>query len=174
VDFTNKASPRLLSRTTYDTEGYTHQGWLTEDHNTFLFGDETDERAFNISTRTLVLDVRNLENPWLVGSYYGNSKAVDHNQYVLGRRVYQANYRAGVRILQIGNAILDRPDLDEVAYFDAYPEDDDTNLLGGTWSVYPYLPSKRILASSMDRGLFVLQEEEASVEAATPELEPSA
>ena len=44
VDVTNKSEPKQLSRTTYAGVGYTHQGWLTEDHKHFLLDDELDEK----------------------------------------------------------------------------------------------------------------------------------
>ena len=43
VDVTNKA-PRQLSRTGLPRRGYTHQGWLTDDHAHFLMDDELDEK----------------------------------------------------------------------------------------------------------------------------------
>jgi choice-of-anchor B domain-containing protein len=43
VDVTDKDNPVALSRTFYDNDGYSHQGWLTPDQATFLHGDELDE-----------------------------------------------------------------------------------------------------------------------------------
>jgi hypothetical protein len=40
VDVTNKTAPVQLSRTAYEMilfNVYTHQGWLTEDHNHFMY-----------------------------------------------------------------------------------------------------------------------------------------
>jgi len=36
VDVTDKTTPRMLSRVTYDNVHYTHQGWLTEDQSHLL------------------------------------------------------------------------------------------------------------------------------------------
>ena len=48
--------------------------------------------------------------------------------------------------------------LPEVAYFDVYPENDNATFEGGSWSNYPYFHQKKVVAAtSMDRGLFVLQ-----------------
>ena len=38
---TDKAKPKVISRATYPKVGYTHQGWLTEDHRYFYLDDET-------------------------------------------------------------------------------------------------------------------------------------
>jgi choice-of-anchor B domain-containing protein len=62
VDVSVKASPVQLSRTTYASSGYTHQGWLSEDQSTDFFGDETDECRIN--TKTFVMDVQDLNNPF--------------------------------------------------------------------------------------------------------------
>lgn len=55
--------------------GYAHQGWLTEDHGFLVVNDELDEvnaqpedpNEPGMNTRTIVLDVRDLENPKLAG-----------------------------------------------------------------------------------------------------------
>ena len=63
VDVTEKSAPRLLSRTGYAGAGYTHQGWLTEDHVYFLVDDEFDEIRSGHPTRTWVWDVSDLDAP---------------------------------------------------------------------------------------------------------------
>ena len=39
----------------------------------------------------------------MMGVYSGQSSAIDHNLYIRGSRAYQANYRSGLRILDITN-----------------------------------------------------------------------
>ena len=63
VDVTDKAAPRALSAATYPGWGYTHQGWLTEDHRYFLMDDEGDEGRNKHNTRTYLWDVRDLTDP---------------------------------------------------------------------------------------------------------------
>jgi hypothetical protein len=72
----------------------------------------------------------------------------------VGNHVFQANYRAGIRILRTGD--LSQAELTEVAYFDTSPADD-RPLFSGTWSVYPYFESGFIVASDINKGLFVLK-----------------
>ena len=97
VDVTDKFAPLNLSSTRYPQLAYVHQGWLTEDHRFFLLGDELDEYAFNLSTRTHVFDVSDLDAPVYVFPYSLGPLATDHNLYVLGNRVFEANYRSGLR-----------------------------------------------------------------------------
>jgi Hint module/LVIVD repeat len=160
VDVSNKSNPIMLSRLEYEGSSYTHQGWLDENHDYFVFGDELDEQGGYFSwgtgtrTKTLVVEVFDLMNPRLVGTYLGPTNATDHNQYIIGTYIYQANFRAGLRILRINQ--MSKANFTEVAYFDIYPEDDDAQL-NGAWGVYPYFPSGTILVSGMEQGLYILK-----------------
>ena len=155
VDVTNKAQPIQLSRATYPDTGYSHQGWLTESHQYFLLDDETDElNNPNLTTRTLTLDLTDLDQPSLAGIHMAAGRSVDHNQYVVGDFTYQANYRRGLRILHIDDAANGR--LTEVAYFDTYPEGDG-NGFSGAWNVYPFFPSGNVLVSDGNRGFFLVR-----------------
>ena len=154
IDVSNKTNPELLSRTSYQYAFYTHQGWLTEDHNAFIFGDEEDEAIMDMKTKTLVLNVEDLLQPVLTGSHSSQLGSVDHNQFVLGSYTYQTNNHAGFRLLRI-NEVSDRVDMVEIASFDVRPEDDGTGYYGA-WSSYPFFPSGNVIVSSVERGLFVL------------------
>ncbi len=154
VDVTNKNNPVLISRTTYAGSAYTHQGWLTEDQVHFLLDDELDETSFGHNTRTRVFDVADLDAPTLVGSYDSANPAIDHNQYVKGNFSYQANYRSGLRILDISGVAT--ANLTEVAFFDVYPADDAAQF-NGAWSNYPYFDSGIVVVSGIEQGLFVLR-----------------
>ena len=154
VDVTAKGSPAQIFRTGYPGAGYTHQGWLTGDQRFFLADDELDERDRGHNTKTYVWDLEDLDAPRLAGSHLATTGAIDHNQYVRGRNVFQANYRAGLRVLEITNPGAGR--LKERAFFDVYPADDDTGF-NGSWSVYPYFASGVVVVSSIESGLFVLR-----------------
>jgi len=154
VDVTNKSAPVMLSRTGYAGSGYTHQGWLTEDHAYFLIDDERDETNFGHNTRTWVFDVSNLDAPALAGWHDAAVPAIDHNLYVRGTRAYEANYRSGLRILEIDNAAT--AGLTEIAFFDIYPANDVPSF-NGAWNNYPFFPSGTVIVSGMEQGLFVLR-----------------
>ncbi len=155
ADVTNKSEPETITNATYPNRGYVHQAWLTEDQEHLLVDDELDEdRPGNgvDSTRTLVFDVADLDNPVLVKTVSGETTAIDHNQYVAGNYSYQANYTAGLRILDVSNP--EAPE--ETAYFDTFPASDRTSF-AGAWSVYPFFRNEVVLVSSIGQGLFVLQ-----------------
>lgn len=163
VDVTDKSAATQISRTAYAGNAYTHQGWLTDDRRYFLIDDELDESDFGHNTYTYVWDVANLEQPQLLGHFTSPTQAIDHNQYVKGSFVFQANYRSGLRILR-----LDDPasaTLSQVGYFDIYPASDTANF-NGAWSVYPYFPSGNVVVSGIEQGLFVLRPRLCTVPAA--------
>ncbi len=153
VDVTDKSAPLPLASATYPQLAYVHQGWLTEDHRFFLLGDEMDERNYAVPTRTHVFDMADLDAPTHLYAHELPTDATDHNLYVLGNRVFEANYRSGLRVLEFGD--LTAREIREMAFFDTYPEGDGPGF-EGAWSVYPYLPSGTILVSDIQGGLFVL------------------
>ena len=110
---TVKSAPVTISSTVYDQVGFVHQGWLTEDHRFFLLGDELDEISFSVPTRTLVFDMEDMDSPQYVFTHEAATAATDHNLYVAGNRVFQANYSSGLRILEFDD--LANRELTEVA-----------------------------------------------------------
>ena len=76
--------------------------------------------------------------------------------YVVGDKLYQANYRAGLRVIEFGDLTGDT--LNEVMFFDTWP-DDNNAAFDGAWSVYPYFASGNIVIGDINRGLFIVAEE---------------
>jgi choice-of-anchor B domain-containing protein len=149
VDVTDKASPVMLSRTLYPGMGFTHQGWLTKDQATFILDDELDEFFFAHRTWTRFFDVTDLEGPFVASVFEHSTHAIDHNQYVRDNLVFQSNYQAGLRILQL------EPVTQEIAYFDVYPSGDQADF-NGTWANYPFFKSGNVVISGIEEGLFVV------------------
>lgn len=161
VDITDKANPVEISTITYPTIGYTHQGWFTEDQRYFLLGDETDELNFGFNTRTIIFDFEDLDNPELSFEYEGPTEAIDHNGYVLGNLFYLANYRAGMRLINIGD--IENGNIQELGFFDTFPANDSADFGGGLWNVYPYFESGNIVLSGGGGFFLVKQNESLSV-----------
>jgi choice-of-anchor B domain-containing protein len=156
VDVTDKAAPVQLSRTDYVDRHYTHQGWLTDDHSYLLMDDELDERhvAAITNTRTYIWDISDLDAPVNMDFYEAAIGSIDHNQYIQGIYSYQANYQAGLRILDVSD--IKNSSLTEVGYFDIYPGGDTTNF-NGAWSNYPFFSSGIVVVSGIEQGLFILK-----------------
>src|SRR5690606_5788164 len=159
LDVTDASNPEFISDISYDTPGYTHQGWLTEAQDYFILGDELDEMDFGINTRTLVFDVEDLDNPQVHSVYYGPTPAIDHNGYVKGDEFYLANYTAGFRLIDISNSEKTTNSLEENAFVDTYPNKDYADC-DGAWSVYPYFESENIVVSDISGGFFLLKKSE--------------
>ena len=154
TDVTDKSSPVSLAAVPYEGSAFSHQGWLTEDQSHFLFGDEGDELSFGHPTRTLVWDVSDLTAPAVIGTFFSSADATDHNMYVKNRYVYQSNYRAGLRVLDLRN--VEQGTLEEVAFFDVYPPNDDPGFGFGTWSNYPFF-KRGVVAVHGYQGLWLLK-----------------
>ena len=179
VDVTDKANPALISKFGYTDASYTHQGWLSPDHSFFIFDDELDEiDGVVANTTTRIIDATNLDLPVFStsgsatvgydanGVYTGPSTSIDHNLYMVGGCAVQANYRSGLRIVDLRDA-LGAPEslVDELGFFDIWPPDDDA-AFNGMWSNYAFFPSGNIVASGIEQGLYVLKPQ-AQIDLAT-------
>jgi len=154
VDITDKSNPQSISTISYTDVGYTHQGWFTEDQRYFLVGDEGDENGSGFNTRTIVLDFLDLDNPQFHFSYFGPTSAIDHNGYVKGDKYYLANYRAGIRIIDISD--IENSNMAEEGYFDSYPASNSASF-SGAWNVYPFFASGNIVISDLNRGFLLVK-----------------
>lgn len=157
LDVTDKNNVSTISSFSYPQISYAHQGWFTEDQRYFILGDETDETGIGFNTKTIVFDFNDLDNPTLSSTYFGTTKAIDHNGYVKGNEYFIANYRAGMRVLDLSNIGAPTDALKEVGYFDTYPNSNSANF-NGAWSIYPYFASGNIIISDIERGLFVVRQ----------------
>ncbi len=154
-DATDKSAPVQLSRTGYPSARYTHQGWLTPDGKWFVFDDELDELGGSVQMQTTyTMNVESLTDPGEVRASPNNTTSTDHNLYHDEGYVFEANYQSGLRIFD-GDSIPSG-DLEEVAYFDVYPPDDNPGF-EGSWSNYPYFDDGVVAVSGIDSGLFVLK-----------------
>ncbi len=152
VDVTDKDRPFSIAVATYPRVGYAHQGWMDEAHEYYYLNDEMDEDAGLRNTRTLVWDLRDLDDPILARSYRAPTRSTDHNLYIRGDLMYQSSYRSGLRIVDISN----REHPHEVGFFDTEPVGETEELLG-SWSNYPYFESGIIAVTSMYEGVFFLR-----------------
>ncbi|QNJ97332.1 choice-of-anchor B family protein [Constantimarinum furrinae] len=162
ADITDKSNPVNISSISYGNVGYTHQGWFTEDQRYFLLGDETDEQGVGFNTRTIVFDFEDLDDPQLFFEYSGPTPAIDHNGYVKGTKYYMANYRAGLRVIDVSD--IANGTISEEGSFDTYPTSNSASF-SGAWSVYPYFESGNIVISDINRGFILVK---AQVSDTTP------
>ncbi|MFD2563472.1 choice-of-anchor B family protein [Aquimarina rubra] len=155
ADITDKNNPVTISTIGYTNIGYVHQGWFTEDQRYFLLGDETDERNVGFNTRTIIFDFEDLDNPKFHMNYSGPTPAIDHNGYVKDNKFYLANYRSGLRVVDISD--IANKNISEIGSFDSYPSNDNAGF-NGAWNVYPYFNSGNIVISDIERGFLLVRE----------------
>ncbi|KAI7155268.1 hypothetical protein KC349_g7103 [Hortaea werneckii] len=157
----------VLSSTPYKGAAYTHQGWLLDESwQQFLFSndelDEVDgvEPAADGKSVMYIWDISDLTAPKNTGYYKSETKSIDHNLYIHDGLAYHSNYGSGLRIRDVSGIAKDPSggNIEEVAFFDVYPEDDESPEVEfvGTWSNYLF-PSGYVFVSHIERGGFLLK-----------------
>ena len=70
-------------------------------------GDELDEidnsGALVNKTRTIIIDLQDMDKPKRHFDYVSETDAIDHNGYVNGSKFYLASYTSGLRVIDILN-----------------------------------------------------------------------
>ncbi len=145
VDVSDKANPTRIANFNYPGSG-AHNVCGTESGSHVFVGDEIGSGNW-----TRAFDVRDPENVELLANIIVNPSAIVHNCNVEGSLLYLAHYTLGVRVWDVS----DPASPSEVAYYDTFPGSGGG--YDGAWSVYPYLPSGKIIASDISGGLFVLR-----------------
>ena len=158
ADVTDKDRPVPIGRSSYPSVAYAHQGWFDETQRYFYMGDEGDEVAGLVgSTRTLIWDLAELDDPILVNEYFAPVAASDHNMFIKGDRIYQSNYGSGLRVLNISDPVNPF----EEAFFDSAPignnEPGMSSAVSGAWSNYPFFENGLVVFTSVREGLFVVR-----------------
>jgi len=156
ADVADKENPRLVARVSHPDPAYMHQGWTTEDHRYHFMDDESDViQEIVPTTRTLIWDLSDLEDPVLAEEFMGSMRASAHNLYIVGDRMYQANYRYGLHVLDISDPLSP----EEIGHFDTSPYLSGPGF-SGAWSNYPFFESGTIIVTSLQEGMFVLRKRE--------------
>ena len=147
IDVSNKTAPSLVTRFNYAGSG-AHNAEFSYDGNYVFIGDEIGSSG----NWTRVFDVSNPGSVTLVSEIIVDPLAAMHNCYVIqDTLLVMGHYTEGVRIWNV----VDPVNPFEIAHYDTYLP---ANYgYAGCWSVYPYFPSGRIIASDMQTGLYVLQ-----------------
>jgi choice-of-anchor B domain-containing protein len=156
IDVTDKRNMFTITTVEYPGLAYCHSGWVSKKNRFLLVNDEADElheveHEGQATTRTHILDIRELERAKHVRSVTNGVSSIDHNTMVQGDRLYAANYQSGFRVSDARKVKR----LREIAYFDTYPEADDI-AFAGAWGVFADFPSGIVVVSDINRGLFVL------------------
>ncbi len=151
----NNTFSLINSLTSYPDQGYNHSSFLTPNGQTLIFCDEVPR---NMSVK--LINVSDLQNISVESTFKSTEGATAHNPYIFGtNRAVIAYYMDGLQIYNIENPASPV----RTGYFDTDTTDGLNNNYNepntayrGCWGAYVDLPSKLILASDMQNGLFVL------------------
>jgi len=138
----------------YPYDGYNHSSWQTDDRKTMVFADEVPA-----SLPAKVIDVSNLSNITIVDTINSHALATPHNPYIVGNNwCWISTYQDGIYLYDISTP----SNTTIYGYFDTHPQHGDndnfsTSAYRGNWGAYPYLPSKIIIATDMQNGIFILE-----------------
>ena len=149
LDVTNKSNITIVTELFWPGAEYSHQCWLDENRQYLYLNDELDEPPK--TTTTYVFDVLDVTQASYLGSFTNGNSAIGHNAYVRGTLLYQANYRSGLRVVDLAQSPTNPP---EVYFFDTYEANDNPNF-NGLWNCYPFFPSGVVIGSDIEKGLFV-------------------
>ena len=145
-DFSNPISPIFKQNLpVYQDQGYNHQGWLSPDGKTYVFGDETGGKKLK---KCIVDENNELEIKSTFGTNTENN-SVPHNIVLTNEFAFVAYYNEGLRIYDT------RPRIPiEIAHYDTYPETSFFNM-NGAWGIYADYSSEKLLVSDRHYGLFL-------------------
>jgi choice-of-anchor B domain-containing protein len=153
-DFTNCSAPvQLGSISGYPTAGFNHSGWLVPERTHYVMADETHGSPLKYVNVTNPADMQ-------ITDYFNSSMlpgtpspgSIVHNPFVLGNKIFCAYYHEGVQVFDRSNPA----DITKIAWYDTYTANTNYNGYLGSWGVYPYLPSGRIVASDILNGFHLL------------------
>ncbi len=146
VDVSDKSNPVLLA-TQQTPNSFTHNVWLSDDHQTMF---TTDEKNNSFLTAYDISDLNNITELSRFQTDPG-SQAIVHNTHILNDYAITSWYKQGVVVTDES-----RPwNQIEVGHYDTYPAANDGGF-DGDWGVYPFFPSGNIVCSDMSTGFFVL------------------
>jgi len=98
----------------------------------------------SVRTRTIGFDLSDLDQPVLLTEFHNSeSRSTDHNLYIRGRYMYQGNYSAGMRVIDVNEP----KNLKEVGYLTD---------IGSAWGTYPFF-RKDVVGISSGTGLFLVR-----------------
>lgn len=149
INFKDKKNPKVLG--SIETPGkFSHNSWLNENSKVMF---TTDEIPNSFLTAYDVSDPSNIVELDRIQSNPGSNSAV-HNTHIIkiegGQYAVTSWYKDGFTIVDVT-----RPNnMVQVGNYDTYSGSGSG--FSGAWGVFPFFPSKSIVVSGINEGLFVL------------------
>ena len=153
-DFNDPDHPVLLASQVLN--GYNHASWMNKAGNLLINAEEVPRGLPLLLMDISGIEAGNLETitdfrfPLLAPGF---TDVTYHNPYFLGDYVIASAYEDGVHIFDVRDPVNPV----HFGWYDTYPDNTAYTAYKGCWGVYPFLPSGRLVASDMQRGLFILR-----------------
>lgn len=132
---------------TYPYKGYNHSIWVNE-QGIGVMADETPGMPLKVVDFSKISDPRVLSTFSPLGL---DTNSCAHNPYLIGNFAYISYYKEGFQLYDLTDPRNPR----QVGYYDTYLNQALYPFVGA-WGCYPYLPSRKVLISDMQTGLYVL------------------
>lgn len=151
-NFSNPTNPiPIADYTSFVEQGYNHSGWLSADGKYYTMADETHGKQLKLMD---VSDLQNIDFCSIYGLGANDTDAIPHNPIIRDNYIYISYYHYGLQVYEY----KENCSVERIAFYDTYPDEDYPPLdYAGAWGVYPNLPSRRILLSDMQSGLYVFE-----------------
>lgn len=133
--------------TFYPYRGYNHSSWV----NNAGIGVMADE---TFGSPLKVIDTRIIYDPKVLSTFSPrgtDSTCVPHNPYLIGNYAFISYYQDGFQLYDLSDPANPR----QAGYYDTHPGVP-IQQFAGAWGCYPFLPSRKVLISDMQTGLYVL------------------
>lgn len=183
-DVTDKAN--IVEIASFRVPGlvFSHNGSTTAEQDFLFIGDEIDELVlanWSIAgffaqpldettnkprTGTYIIDIRDLDNPLFFQRFDNGTVGLDHNNMVVGNRLYIASYTSGTRVFDILRDAVGDVVLSPAGHTDSEPrlpnkilninqEERFGSAFLGQWGIYVF-DDNTILASDLNNGVIVM------------------
>jgi len=138
----------------YVDAGLNHSNWLSEDGTIMAMADENHGLAVKIVNTTDLSDMTVMGTLKSTLEAANATNSIAHNPFIIGNNyVVISYYHDGIQIYDIS----DPANPVKAGYYDTQPNNTNYNGYKGSWGVYPFFPSKNIIASDINNGLFVIR-----------------
>lgn len=146
-DASDKSNIKLLGTKT-TPNNFSHNIWFSDD---LKYVYTTDEKSGGFIAEYDVSDPKDIKETDRIRTTLAKD-VIPHNAHFRNNYIITSYYRDGVLI----HDVSEKGNMKEVARFDTAP-DFSGNGFNGCWGVYPFLPSGLIIASDIEKGLFILE-----------------
>lgn len=147
-NYDDPANPTLVKRFQIQRAGYVHNAWPTTDNRYLMTTEENSGKTMKM------FDLSDLRSVQKVGEVLAPG-SLAHNVHIKGDYAFVSHYGSGLRIYDVSNP----SSMNEVAFWQE-GERSQTGFVS-VWGAFPFFKSGKILASSIEEGLYIFQHDSA-------------